>query len=227
MKSYKLIYQVIQLIEKMESENPGMDHSLADLAGFLNNYLNVPASAESEPLSILGSNAAPAAPPAVTIDNNIARLITFLSRYAKFYIKKAIEGTPLLAVEDFSCLRILKNHDYLSQAELITMNVQENTSGVQVIRRLIDAGLAQKTDDPIDKRAKRISITDKGRNTMQMILPDMQDVGKIVTGSLSESEKVTMLYLLNKLEHFHQHHYDAKTFATKSDIHQKSGEITL
>lgn len=226
MKSYQLIYQVIQLIEKMESENPGMDHSLTDLAGFLNNYLNVPASSD-DVLTTVGNNPAPASPPGVQIENNIARLITFLSRYAKFYIKKAIEGSPLLSVEDFSCLRILKNHEYLSQAELITMNVQENTSGVQVIRRLIDAGLAQKTDDPLDKRAKRISITDKGRNTMQMILPDMQDVGKIVTGSLSESEKVTMLYLLNKLEHFHQHHYDAKTFATKSDIHQKSGEITL
>ncbi|MDN3584579.1 MarR family winged helix-turn-helix transcriptional regulator [Mucilaginibacter flavus] len=211
----------------MESENEGRDLSLVDLAGFLNNSLSVPPSSERSNSAPFGNNDAPTLQVAVQLDNNIGRLITFLSRYAKFYIKKAIEGTPLLAVEDFSCLGILMTHEYLSQAELITLNVQENTSGVQVIRRLIDAGLVQKSDDPQDKRAKRISITDNGRKTLQMIFRDMKDVGKIVTGSLTEQEKITMLYLLQKMEHFHKHHYEAKTFASKSDIHQKSGEITL
>lgn len=98
------------------------------------------------------------------------------------------------------------------------MNVQEKTSGIQVITRLINAGLAVQWDDPDDKSGKRIAITEKGRKLLFAIFKDMAGVGKIVTGALSKPEKITLLFLLQKIEHYHHELYENKTAIKKEDL---------
>lgn len=225
MKSYSLIHQLIQLVEKLEAENIDGELSLLEFAGFLNSHLSEPASSTPNSTAPFGANERQALELASRLDNNIGRLITFISRYAKTYIKKAIEGTPLLAVEDFSCLGILSTHEHLSKSELIVLNVQEKTSGIQVITRLIKAGLATQWDDPDDKRGKRIAITDEGKKLLLVIFKDMADVGKIVTGALTKPEKITLLFLLQKLEHYHHGLYENKAGIGKEDLHKLAEKI--
>ncbi|MEO6287498.1 MAG: MarR family winged helix-turn-helix transcriptional regulator [Dyadobacter sp.] len=226
MKSYQLIHELIALVEKLEQQNPGREVTLHEFAGFLISEVGTQANNSVNADIRFGENEGPAHQIAYQLDNNIGRLFVYMSRYAKSYIKKALEGTPLLAAEDFTCLAILLTHDQLSKSELISHNLQEKTSGTEVIRRLITAGLVRQWDDLKDKRSKQIAITDAGKNLIYQIFGDMNHVGKMITGELTLSEKLTLQYLLQKLENFHQVHHENKTIASKEDLKTVAEQLT-
>jgi DNA-binding MarR family transcriptional regulator len=218
MKSYRLVHQLLELVEKQERESNGAEITLRDFAGYLINNLSEPIEQMLNPDVRFGKNEVAAQEQAYQLDNRIGRLFVYMSRYAKSYIKKALEGTPLQTAEDFTCLAILLTNDDLSKTELISRNIQEKTSGTEVIRRLIASGLAEQWDDENDKRGKRIAITNKGKELLYVVFKDMSNVGRIITGELTLSEKLTLQYLLQKLEKFHYDHHEHKTIATKSDL---------
>ena len=218
MKSYQLIHQLITLVQQLEQQNNGREVSLQDFAGFLvhtsGDAIDNPGSSDVR----FGKNESNAQEIAFQLDNNIGRLFVYMSRYAKSYIKKALEGTPLVTAEDFTALAILLTHDHLSKTELISYNLQEKTSGTEVIRRLIAAELITQWDDLKDKRSKHIAITEKGKQLLYQVFVDMNYVGKMITGELTISEKLTLQYLLQKLENFHLMHHEKKTIVNKTDL---------
>ena len=218
MKSYNLVHQLLYLVEEFEKENKGKELGLSDFSGCLINHL----SNSSQPVTNLdvrfGNQEAKTQELAYQIDNAIGRLLVYMSRYAKSYIKKTLEGTPLQSQDDFTCLAILLTHENLSKSDLISSNLQEKTSGAEVIRRLLAAGLVKQWDDTIDKRSVRISITESGKELLNQVLDDMNHVGKMITGNLSYSEKLEFHHLLQKLESFHFKLHDEKIINTKEDI---------
>jgi len=227
MKSYKLIHQLINLVEELEIENQGQEVSIQHFTGFLLNKIGDPAGNGSNNEVRFGNSDSAALDIAYQLDNNISRLFVFMSRYAKSYIKRALEGTPLQTVEDFTALAILLTHNHLSKSELISYNLQEKTSGTEVIRRLIAYGLVRQWDDLKDKRSKHIAITDEGRALLFQLFEHTNYVGKIITGKLTIAEKFTLQYLLQKLEDFHLEHYEKKTIVSKDDLKNLAEEITL
>ncbi|WP_413666736.1 MarR family winged helix-turn-helix transcriptional regulator [Mucilaginibacter sp. Mucisp86] len=226
MKSYQLIHQLINLVAEMEEENQGREASIQDFTGFLLNKVAGPSGRNHSSEVRFGDNDNAALDIAYQLDNNIGRLFVFMSRYAKSYIKKALEGTPLQTAEDFTALAILLTHTHLSKSELISYNLQEKTSGTEVLRRLIAHGLVRQWDDEKDKRSKHIAITDKGKILLFQIFEHTSYVGTIITGRLTISEKFTLQYLLQKLENFHLEHYEKKTIINKEDLKKIAAEIT-
>lgn len=226
MKSYQLIHQLITLVEGLEEENQGREVSIQDFTGYLLNKVGDPASNNHSNEVRFGENDSAALDLAYQLDNNIGRLFVFMSRYAKSYIKKALEGTPLQTTEDFTAMAILLTHPHLSKSELISHNLQEKTSGTEVIRRLIASGLVRQWNDEIDKRSKHIAITDEGKKLLFQIFEHTSYVGKIITGRLTLAEKFTLQYLLQKLEKFHLEHYENKTILNKADLKKLAAEIT-
>jgi len=218
MKSYQLIHQLIDLVAQLEEENHGKEVSIQDFTGFLLNKVGDPSGSFVNGEVRFGNNDKTALEIAYQLDNNIGRLFVFMSRYAKYYIKKALDGTSLQTGEDFTALAILLTHDHLSKTELISHNLQEKTSGTEVIRRLIAAGLVRQWDDLKDKRSKHIAITDEGKELLYRVFVDMNHVSKMITGKLTTAEKFTLQYLLQKLENFHLEHYEKKSIVTKADL---------
>jgi DNA-binding MarR family transcriptional regulator len=218
MKNYQLLKQLITLVEEFEQENPQQANiNLENFSGFLNvklsNYTK-----DVVPDSRFGANEQVAKDMAYQLDNNIARLFIYMSRYAKSYIKKALDQTPLHTPEDFTCLAILLTHESLLKTELINKNLQEKTSGIEVVNRLIFNGLVKQWDDEKDKRSKRIAITNAGKELLYHVFADMNHVGKIVTGRLNLNEKLTLQYLLQKLEDFHFEIYESKLISNKIEL---------
>lgn len=218
MESYKLVHQLLNLVEQFEKDNASAEMSIQGFAGFLVNHLEKDTPAVAAPDIRFGKNEQHAQALAYQIDNSIARLFIYMSRYAKSYVKKALDGTPLQTAEDFTCLAILLTHDNMSKGDLISRNLQEKTSGTEVIRRLINADLVKQWDDDKDKRGKRISITETGKQLLYKVFGDMDHVGQIITGDLSLSEKLVLQHLLQKLESFHYQQHEQKTITSKSDL---------
>ncbi len=218
MKSYQLLRQLISLVEEHEEEQNGREISLQNFTGFLLNKASNPNGVFVNSEVRFGDKETSALEIAYQLDNNIGRLFVFMSRYAKSYIKKALKETPLQTAEDFTALAILMTHDHLSKSELINYNLQEKTSGTEVIRRLISANLVRQWDDVKDKRSKHIAITDAGKTLLYGVFEDMNNVGKMITGQLTIAEKITLQHLLQKLENFHLAHYEKKTISSKNDL---------
>lgn len=218
MKSYQLLRQLISLVEEHEEEQNGREISLQNFTGFLLNKASNPNVDFVNSEVRFGVKETSALEIAYQLDNNIGRLFVFMSRYAKSYIKKALKETPLQTAEDFTALAILMTHDHLSKSELINYNLQEKTSGTEVIRRLISANLVRQWDDVKDKRSKHIAITDAGKTLLYGVFEDMNNVGKMITGQLTIAEKITLQHLLQKLENFHLAHYEKKTISSKNDL---------
>ncbi|WP_461452675.1 MarR family winged helix-turn-helix transcriptional regulator [Mucilaginibacter sp.] len=226
MKSYQLIHQLINLVEQLEEENHGQEISIQDFTGFLLNKVG------DNNKNLIGNEAQlrndnSELKIAHQLENNIGRLFVFMSRYAKIYIKKALEGTPLQSGEEFTALAILRTHDHLSKSELINYNLQEKTSGTEVIRRLIAAGLVNEWDDIKDKRSKHIAITEAGKKLLYQVFLDMTHVSKMITGELTTAEKFSLQYLLQKLENFHLEHYEKKTITSKADLKSFAEQIEI
>ena len=217
MNSFQLISQLVNLVEEFEQSNK-KSLSLENFSGFLNSRLADQGNYTANVDVRFGKEQPEAQEMAYQLDNNIARLFIFMSRYAKSYIKKALLHTSLATAEDFTCLAILLTHNSLSKSELIQLNLIEKTSGTEIINRLLSNELITQWDDQDDKRSKRIAISEKGKELLYVVFADMNHVSKIITGKLTLSEKITLQYLLQQLENFHFGLHNNKSITNRNDI---------
>lgn len=83
------------------------------------------------------------------------------------------------------------------------MHQLEPPSGIEVLKRLIRREFIEEFDDPDDGRAKRIRITETGKQKIQKILPKMQHVFSSMTANMSLNEKLHVVSFLQQMNDYH------------------------
>jgi len=151
-------------------------------------------------------------------DSDISILVSLMYRYAKSYIKKALKDAVIKSADEFSILITLMTYESLTKTELITKVIMEKTSGTEIINRLINLKLIEQFEDINNKRNVRIKVTDLGKFEIINILPQMKIVSIIVSGNLTDSEKSVLVYLLKKLDFFHNEIFMNKRNLDLNDI---------
>jgi MarR family transcriptional regulator, lower aerobic nicotinate degradation pathway regulator len=142
------------------------------------------------------------------VDNS--RLLVSMYRYAKSYARKAIpEGSPI-AFDDYSYLVVLFYEGRQTKMQLIERNIQEKSTGMEIIKRLIKLELVQQIDNEEDKRSKFVFLTPYGSECMAAIQANMWELTKTVNGNLTLEETKTLHGLLEKLDYFHKSHFTGK-----------------
>jgi MarR family transcriptional regulator, lower aerobic nicotinate degradation pathway regulator len=194
---YQFIKQLIELAEQFEAEHPeDQSQNLMSFAAWLNGRIT---SKKPGDTRIAGQAIAPYE----TVETVLGRLISFLYRYVRNYCKKSLENSPLITADDFTYLAVLFSRGSMTKMEVIEAHLQEKTTGIEIIKRLIKNGLVAQYNDEADKRSKRLVVTPKGQQVLLGILPGMAQVASLVAGNLTDEEKMQLLYLLNKLHLFH------------------------
>ena len=196
--NYKLLKDVIDLVERYESESNQaneIDLSIDDFEKWIANKVSV-SELESEP-DWEGKKKG-RSPESV-----INTLLVHMNRYAKSYSKSAIFGSDFATQEDFIFLINLKAFGEMTKMELIRKNVQEKPAGMQIINRLIAQGWVAQKNSEIDKRSKVISITQKGLEALDTHMDKIRQATRVVTGNLTHVEKMELIRLLNKLNDYH------------------------
>jgi MarR family transcriptional regulator, lower aerobic nicotinate degradation pathway regulator len=205
--NYDLLKEIVTNLERFEQESEPKKVSLKDFGLWLSEQQNADYQSNNGVMEV--SNLVPddirltADQPEVVI----GKLLTFLSRYLKIYFKKGLEGSLLTTGDDFSYLATLLNKGSLTKTELILLSAHEKTSGMEVIKRLLINELIEQTGDENDKRSKRISLTQKGMGVLMQSFEAMEKVGKITSGDLTNQEKNQLVFLLKKLDNFHNDIY--------------------
>ncbi len=190
--NYSILQKIIGDLESFEGEQLSQNMSIEDFVGFLNQkYLG----------RILTPQ--PIIKPPENEENNIGQLVAFMYRYAKSYIKKALEESTILTLDDFGYLAGVWQYGSLTKTQIIEKNIHEKNTGMEIIKRLIGNQLLEQYDDENDKRSKRLKITSHGQAELFKSFDGMLKVSKIISGKLSDTERLQLFYLLNKLHNFH------------------------
>lgn len=199
--NYRLVKDVIDLVQEFESQNEGSTSYDTSVEGFKNWISTNNNTIVNEPNWEGKENGRSA-------ESVINTLIVHLNRYAKSYSKSAIFGSNFSTQEDFIYLINLKAFGEMSKMDLIKKNVHEKPVGMQIINRLINQGWIEQRNSKTDKRSKVISISETGLQALGNQMDKIRQATSIVTGNLSQKEKMELIRLLNKLDVFHQQIYD-------------------
>lgn len=194
--NYDLLKNVIELVETFDS-NDNKEHFTNDIEGFKQWIAQHTVVNYDQNLKWEGRNEGRSA------ESVISTLLVHMNRYAKNYSKAAIQFSEFSTQDEFIYLINLKAFGEMTKMELVKKNVHDKPAGMQIINRLIKQGwVMQKTSD-LDKRSKIISITAKGNDVLDNQMAHIRKASKMVVGNLTEFEKIQLIYLLEKLEHFH------------------------
>jgi DNA-binding MarR family transcriptional regulator len=147
-------------------------------------------------------------------------LLTGLYRYAKHYIKKAFLNTSFKTIDEFGFLASLLKEKTLLKNELINIHLLEISSGSEILKRLIKNELIYEFPDEKDGRAKRVALTDKGKQEIFTAFDDMHKVSEIIIGNLNKNEINEALSVFNKLTYFHQHIHEKDRNTTLDNLHE-------
>ena len=199
--NYGLIKDVLDLVQEFEIETNNNNHFETSVEGFKNWISTNNNTIVNEPNWEGKENGRSA-------ESVINTLIVHMNRYAKSYSKSAIVGSDFSTQEDFIYLINLKAFGEMSKMDLIKKNVHEKPVGMQIINRLINQGWIEQRNSKTDKRSKVISISETGLQALGNQMDKIRQATSIVTGNLSQKEKMELIRLLNKLDDFHQSIYD-------------------
>lgn len=196
--NYDLLHDVIDLLSSFESNNTDGRFS-NDLEGF-----KAWIAESNDPQSDYSDLWWESKHEGRSAESVISTMLVHLSKYAKTYSKSVIHDSPFSTQDEFIYLINLKAFGALGKMELIKMNIQDKPTGMQIINRLIKHGWVAQTDSGEDKRSKILEITPFGLETLAKHMDKIRKATKIVSGNLSELEKLELISLLGKLTQFHQ-----------------------
>jgi DNA-binding MarR family transcriptional regulator len=199
--NYNLLKDILDLVQQFEIESKNSTYFDSTVDGF-KNWISLSQKEHTLETNWVGKENGRSA------DSIINTLIVHLNRYAKSYSKSAIFGSDFSTQEDFIYLINLKSFGEMSKMDLIKKNVHEKPVGMQIINRLIAHQWIDQRDSDTDKRSKLISISEKGLTALEGQMDKIRQASSIVTGNLSENEKIELIRLLSKLDDFHQPIYD-------------------
>ena len=137
------------------------------------------------------------------INMELSFLLIMQNRHFNAYAKKALADSELSSPDSFSYLYHLSLVDSYRKMELVKMHQMEAPSGIEVLKRLLAKNYIEEYDDPDDKRAKRIKITELGKSELEERLPAMQAVFEKMTGTMNLSQKLHFITALRELNDFH------------------------
>lgn len=209
--NFGIIKDVIQLVEDFDSDNKEQIYS-SDIEGFKNWITDEKISndhhKDDEPSWDGKENGR-------SPESVISTLFVHLNRYAKTYSKSAIADSDFHTQDEFSYLINLQAYGSMTKMELIKKNIQDKSSGMMIINRLIKQGWIEQSDSDSDKRAKVLRITENGKLALENQMDKIRKASNIVSGNLNHSEKMELIRILDKLDKFHQPIFSKNTESQK------------
>lgn len=105
-----------------------------------------------------------------------------------------------LTPAQFGVLEALYNKGDLRIGEIIEKILTTSGNITVVIKNLEKEGLVKKALDPEDKRSAIISLTDKGKEVVEDILPNHIENIKDIFSVLTDEEKIVLKNILKKFK---------------------------
>ncbi|WP_418595064.1 MarR family winged helix-turn-helix transcriptional regulator [Ponticoccus sp. (in: a-proteobacteria)] len=126
---------------------------------------------------------------------------------------QACEGLDLTAVQ-FAVLSVLCSDAEMDQLSISKIVGIDRTSGADVIKRLVNRGLASRERSKQDRRALIVHITEAGRRMVREVQPLMEDAQDRMVSPLTPEEYKVFMRALRKM-------IDANNDASRAPMSQR------
>ncbi|OZI09914.1 hypothetical protein BWI93_01435 [Siphonobacter sp. BAB-5385] len=130
-----------------------------------------------------------------------------LIRYVKFYVKPMMTQHGMSGPDEFLFLSLIHEMDRPTKKEVCVAHAIELTTGMDILRRLIKQGLIEEGADERDKRSKRLTLTEKGHQTIQEISLALSQLEPSTLADLDDTERKHLLQVLQYLNNYHFPYY--------------------
>jgi len=104
-----------------------------------------------------------------------------------------------LTMVHFSLLMRLHYHQQFIVSDISDHLGVTNAAASQMVQRLFEQGLIARTEDPNDRRIKRISLTDAGKSLVEQVIALRHQWMESLSGELTVSERDTTIQALHHL----------------------------
>ncbi|HEY4334338.1 MAG TPA: MarR family winged helix-turn-helix transcriptional regulator [Puia sp.] len=169
--------------EKYSNENPE-----GDLAGFANWILAAEQPIQSNPPANPAQGAL-----LIARNHDILRLFT----------KPVVKDLGFSKDVEFSAIAHVAVMDQPNKKQLCHELLIENSTGVEITRRLAQKGFIAERPDPEDRRSALLSITDKGRRTLEQANYRLSPIHTSFLDALDAGEKNQLVSWLSRINKFH------------------------
>ena len=122
-------------------------------------------------------------------------------------MKPVVQQGILSGLDDWVFLATLYDLGEANKKDLIKASLTEVTTGLDIIRRLVKHGIFKEQTDPHDRRAKRLTVTEKGRKLMQETVAKLEHIPDIMP-NLTETEQTYLISILESLDRYHTQTFD-------------------
>jgi DNA-binding MarR family transcriptional regulator len=132
-----------------------------------------------------------------------ALLIARNHRILRLFSKPVIKDLGFTKDMEFSAVVHVAIMDHPNKKELCRELLIENSTGVEITRRLALKGFIAERPDPDDRRSALLSITDKGRKILEQGYHRLSPVHTSFLDALDKDEKSLLVSLLARINKFH------------------------
>lgn len=133
-------------------------------------------------------------------ENILLKLLGRISGIGQIYARSLLSDLPEIQLEGFYYLVGIMHTGESRKTDIISRNLSEFSTGMDILNRLKKEGLIKERVDPEDRRAKLISITDKGRKVLFKCFRRMSKVGGILFDKVAEDDRKLCIQLLKNVE---------------------------
>ena len=131
-----------------------------------------------------------------------AYLVSRMNQYVSYYTKPMMKKYGLHSIDDFGYLQNIKYFTNITKTKACELMLQEITTGVDIIKRLIKNDFITEETNPADKREKLLKLSIKGEQVLNNMYIQFLQIPDTL-GTLTEDERQTLLTWLQQLDVHH------------------------
>ncbi|MBC9932103.1 MarR family winged helix-turn-helix transcriptional regulator [Chitinophaga qingshengii] len=131
----------------------------------------------------------------------MAELIGRMGAMHSTYSKIMMREWPDIELEWFYLLNIIKCKKEARKTDIINLGLLELSTGIDILNRMKKKALITEKNDPADKRAKLISITEKGSALLYKIGASLYKVSYILYHDVEDEDKKALVGILGLAQH--------------------------
>jgi DNA-binding MarR family transcriptional regulator len=167
-----------------------------------------PAPAPAEPDPVLRARHSLSTTANLDASTATTLLINRLNAINYFLNKPVIRKLGFTNDAEFGVLIQVRLLDRPNKKELCRQLLIENSTGVEITRRLAKKGYLRETTDPDDRRSARLSLTEKGLRILKEGFTGVQPVHKIFLDPLPPDQQHQLVAILTRLYDYHRARID-------------------
>nr|MBI1228795.1 winged helix DNA-binding protein [Cytophagales bacterium] len=143
-----------------------------------------------------------------------AFLIWRLGKFIRFYTKPILLENGLASQDDFAILAEVDYRKSCVKREAIEANIIETSTGIEIIKRLINQSLISEKVNTKDKREKLISLTKKGKEVLYRIYSGFSGIQDLMA-EMNIEQRELLIGTLKVLDTFHTKNLEMITKRSK------------